>query len=481
MTQEEKRQIRLQKLQEWKKKGIDPYNNNFEKKEDIATARKMQGQRTHTAGRIRAMRHHGKACFADLMDSTGKIQLYAKQDILGEKYSVFLDLDIGDLVGVEGEVFTSRTGEISIRVEHFEPLAKSLRELPEKWHGLKDPELRERKRYLDYMVNLESRNRFLLRQSLIQKLREFFWQKGFLEVETPILHPVYGGAFALPFETYHHALEQKLYLRIAPELYLKRLLVAGFEKIFEIGKNFRNEGISRKHNPEFTMLEAYQAYATYREMAQLVEECISGIVQEFTGSLMLNYQGGEIPFAPPWNRFTYWELMEQYAGCKREEFTDLQEAKKKAMQMGLEDVKEYSAIWEVYEEIFKEKVEPHLLYPTFVMDYPVETTPLAKSIPTDPGLVFRFEVFIAGIEVVNAFSELNDPVEQRKRLEAQAKQKREKEAHHPVDEEFLEALEYGMPPAGGIGIGIDRLAMLVTNAYSVRETLPFPLLRSRGT
>ncbi|MHA2611349.1 MAG: lysine--tRNA ligase [bacterium JZ-2024 1] len=478
---EEKRRLRLMKLEEWKKAGIDPYYAEFRKEMTIQTARGKQGEKVATAGRILAMRHHGKACFADLWDESGKIQLYAKEEILGAKYRVFVDLDIGDIVGVKGEVFTSRTGEITIRVEEFTPLAKSLLEFPEKWHKLKDPELRERKRYLDYLVNEESRRLFEIRIRLLKKLREFFWEKGFLEVETPILHPVYGGAFARPFETYHHALEQKLYLRIAPELYLKKLLVAGFEKIFEIGKNFRNEGISRKHNPEFTMLEAYQAYANYEDMAELVEECIGKMIQEITGSLDLHYQGKTIDCRHPWERITFWRAMETYAGCKREEMQDIKEARKKARELGIDEAETYTQLWEIYDEIFKERVEKHLEKPTFVLDHPVETTPLAKRKKDDPGLVYRFELFIAGMEVVNAFTELNDPVEQRRRLEMQ-KEEREKEGiYHPMDEEFLEAMEYGMPPAGGIGIGVDRLAMLVGDAYSLRETLAFPLLRPEGS
>ncbi len=435
------------------------------------------GKRVETAGRVVRFRRHGKAAFADLWDVTGKIQIYAKLDRLGEAgFHSFCQLDLGDILAVSGSMFTTHTGELTISVDSYTLLAKSLRELPEKWHGLKDPEVRERKRYLDFLTNPEARRIPFLRSEMLRRIREFFYSHGFIEVQTPLLHPIPGGAAATPFQTYHEALNLPLYLRIAPELYLKRLLVAGYEKIFEIGPCFRNEGISRKHNPEFIMLEAYQAYADYQSMADLMEELVTSVVFAIHHRLDIPWQGVTLSFQRPWKRLTYWQAMEEIGGISRDECGGMEGVVKVARRLGVEGILPETGWGKAVDELFKARVESHLQNPTFILNYPIALSPLARRIPHDPALVYRFEVFMAGMEIINAFTELNDPIDQRERF---LEQVREREAGAALDEDFLEALEYGMPPAGGIGIGLDRFLMVLSNSPSIRDVIAFPILRPK--
>lgn len=481
---------RLNKLERLRREtGYDPFKvDRYEKENSAEEIRErfsylredeVAGEEVSLAGRIIRLRVHGKASFAHLRDQTGDIQLYFQHDRLGEeKYSFFKSwVDIGDILGVKGVPFRTRRGELSVWVSDFKLLTKALRALPEKWHGLKSVETRYRQRYLDLIVNLDSRSRFIIRSKVIKLFREFLDSRGFMEVETPILQPIATGAAARPFVTYHNALDMELYLRIAPELYLKRLLVGGFEKVYEIGRNFRNEGISTQHNPEFTSLELYWAYANYDDMIKLFEECISYIVKEVIGDVKVEYNGELIDFTPPWRRITMKEAVKVYAGIDFDAVNSLEEAKRLAKERGVE-VEKVDSLPALMYEVFEELVEEKLIQPTFVIEYPVEVSPLAKRNPSNPGLTDRFELFIAGFEVANAFSELNDPIDQRARFEEQAK-KRERgdEEAHPMDEDFVRALEYGMPPAAGIGIGIDRLVMILTGALSIRDVILFPHLR----
>jgi len=475
---------RWQKLQELYRRGIDPYGGRFERTHTTADIHgnypALEGERVSLAGRLMALREHGKATFADLQDGEGKIQLYFRVDKLGEQYELLKLLDLGDILGVVGKVFRTRRGEVSIEVESFVLLCKSLRPLPEKWHGLKDTDLRYRQRYLDLIVNPESRLRFILRAKILRAVRQFLDSKGFLEVETPSMQVIPGGAAARPFVTYHNALDLQLYLRIAPELHLKRLLVGGLEKVYEMGRVFRNEGISTKHNPEFTMLELYQAYADYTDMMALLEEMVDFIIREVLGRPTVVYQGTEINLAPPWPRLTMLEAIKKYTGADFGLIRDPQEAKRAAADLGVEIGEDWE--WgKVVNEVFEVLVEPHLVQPTFILDYPVAVSPLAKRKKEDPELTYRFEAFIACREIANAFSELNDPVDQRRRFEAQvAARTRGNEEAHMMDEDFLRALEHGMPPAGGMGIGIDRLVMILTDAPSIRDVILFPTMRPRG-
>jgi len=474
---------RLQKVDELRSRGINPFGKRFEVQHHaadiVAEYPANDGQDVVIAGRLMAKRGHGKASFADLQDFSGKIQIYARVDDLGtEAYDLYKLLDIGDIIGVKGTVFRTKRGEISVNVKEFEILAKSLRPLPEKWHGLKDVDLRYRQRYLDLIVNPEVKDVFLKRIEIIRAMRHFLEERGFYEVETPMMQPIAGGAAARPFITHHNALDIDLYLRIAPELYLKRLLVGGFEKVFEINRNFRNEGISTKHNPEFTMMELYQAYADYQDMMEITESMISFVVQKVLGSLKINYQGREIDFTVPWARLSMLDAVRLYTGMDFSHF-DTEEAHRQAAELGVEVEKD--AVWgQILNAVFEECVEDKLIQPTFITGHPVEVSPLAKRNPQNPRLTDRFELFVNSWELANAFSELNDPIDQRKRFEQQLEERAKGDAEaHAMDEDFITALEHGMPPAGGLGIGIDRLVMILTNSPSIRDVILFPTMRPK--
>lgn len=477
-------QQRLKKLEELRKMGIDPFGKKYDRTHFCADIidrfEEMEGQEVSIAGRIMAKRGHGKASFADVQDRSGKIQIYVKVNEVGDQqYELFDKLDIGDIIGVKGEVFRTKKGEISVSVKEFILLCKSLRPLPEKWHGLKDVELRYRQRYVDLIVNPDVRRTFEIRSRVIQSMRRYLDSRGFLEVETPIMTPLAGGAAARPFITHHNALDIDLYLRIATELYLKRLIVGGFEKVYEIGKDFRNEGISIKHNPEFTMMELYQAYADYEDMMEITEDMISTIAKDVLGTTRITYQGQEIDLTPPWRRLTMVEAVEKYTGIDFKNIKSDKEALKVAKDLDL-DVKEGSTKGEIISLVFEEKVEKHLIQPTFILDYPIEVSPLAKKKEDDPMFTYRFEAFITCREMANAFSELNDPIDQKERFLQQAKQREAgDEEAHVYDEDYITALEYGMPPTGGLGIGIDRLVMLLTDSYSIRDVILFPTMRPR--
>lgn len=478
---------RIGKLKELKEEGINPFSNNFRKEDTTEDIHRRYGGLTaeelekvegnaSVAGRIMAIRDFGKATFFHIQDEKGKIQGYIKRDVVGEKtYKVFKRFDIGDIVGIKGRVFRTRTGELTIMVEDITLLTKSLRPLPEKWHGLTDVELRFRQRYLDLLVNQGVREVFEKRVRIIQHIRDFLNDRGFMEVETPMMHPLPGGATARPFKTYHNALGMELYLRIAPELYLKRLLVGGFEKVYEINRNFRNEGISTQHNPEFTMLEFYQAYATYEDFMDLTEEMISTLAEEVVGGKTIEYQGETIDLTPPWERIPFREALVRYGEVNPSLLNNREEALRFARMEGIE-VEREAPLGKILLEIFERLVEPRLIQPTFVTEYPVDVSPLAKRSEKDPSVTDRFELLICGREIANAFSELTDPLDQRERFKRQVE---EKEEGASIDEDFLRALEHGMPPAAGEGIGIDRLVMLLTDSPSIREVILFPLLRPK--
>ncbi|MGI6550959.1 MAG: lysine--tRNA ligase [Syntrophomonadales bacterium] len=475
-------QIRLGKINELRSRGIEPYGGRFERtkmalaiKEEFES---LEGQEVRVAGRIMAKRGHGKAGFANLQDPSGIIQLYFKTDDLGEEqYELFEKCDIGDIVGIWGRVFRTRRGEISVAVARMVYLAKSLNPLPEKWHGLKDVELRYRQRYLDLIVNPGVREVFTKRSKIIRSMRRYLDDQGFLEVETPMMQPIAGGAAARPFITHHNALNMDLYLRIAPELYLKRLLVGGLERVYEINRNFRNEGISTKHNPEFTMVEVYQAFADYEVMMELAENMIYHVVMEVIGSPVVECQGISLDFTPPWERITMMDAIKEYSGIDLTVVEDDQEARSLAQSLGLA-IDKNATRGEIINTIFEEKVEPHLVQPTFIYSYPVEISPLAKRNRDNPQFTDRFEIFIMNRELGNAFSELNDPIDQRGRFESQMKKRSQGDAEaHMMDEDYLNALAYGMPSAGGMGIGIDRLVMILTDSPSIRDVILFPTLR----
>ncbi len=430
------------------------------------------------AGRIMAVRVLGKASFMRIQDVAGDIQIYLARDILGvETYNQAKKLDIGDIVGMSGSPFKTRTGELSLAVQSFVLLTKSLRPLPEKWHGLSDVEIRYRQRYLDLMVNRSSREVVVARTQIISYLRNFLTDRGFLEVETPMMQTIPGGATARPFETFHNALNRQLYLRVAPELYLKRLLVGGFDRVFEINRNFRNEGISTQHNPEFTMLEFYQAYSTYDDMMSLTEEMLSSLAIKIVGSQSFKYGDRDVDLTPPWPRITVKESLLNHGVLNSNEVEDRNAVFIKALELGV-PVDKDDSLGKLLMAIFDEVVEGNLWGPVFVHHYPVEVSPLARRNDDDPSVTDRFELYVCGREMANAFTELTDPVDQRNRFEEQvrARQAGDEEAHF-LDEDFLRALEYGMPPAAGEGLGIDRLVMLLTNAQSIREVILFPHMR----
>jgi len=470
--------VRREKLDEIKSKGINPFPYTYEKTHTAAgiLGEYSENQEVSIAGRIMTKRGHGKASFAHIQDETGRIQIYCRQDVIGkEKYDVYKKLDIGDIVGIKGHVFRTKTEEITVKVSDFTILCKSLHPLPEKWHGLQDKELRYRERYVDLMVNPDVKEVFLKRSKIVSFIRRYLDDQGYLEVETPILNTLQGGAAATPFESYHDALDMPLFMRIAPELYLKRLVVGGFEKVYEIGRVFRNEGISFKHNPEFTIIEIYQAYADYNDIMQLTEDLIVKAAQLINGTLKLEYKGEKIDLTPPWNRISLTDALKKegidIAGKSEKEIRQI--AKSKGIE-GYEEI----GIGKIINVLYDKFVEANLRKPTFIIDHPIETSPLAKKHRKKEGQVERFELIIAGMELANAFSELNDPIDQRERFNKQAELKAagDQEAES-MDEDFLRALEYGLPPTGGLGIGIDRLVMLLTNQPSIRDVLLFPHMK----
>lgn len=479
-------QVRLEKLNELKEKGINPFGQKFEPtyhaREILEQAEKLieTGQEVVVAGRLMSKRGHGKAGFANLQDVSGQVQIYSRLNDVGEEaHDLFKKADIGDILGVKGTVFVTQKGETTIAVKELTLLTKSLRPLPEKFHGLKDVELRYRQRYVDLIMNPDVKNTFILRSKIIKAMREYLDKKGFLEVETPTLHAIAGGAAARPFITHHNALDIDLYMRIALELHLKRLIVGGLERVYEIGRVFRNEGISTKHNPEFTMMELYQAYADYHDMMSLTEEMIAYIAEKCLGTTKITYEDTEIDLTPPWTRITMVDAVKKYAGVDFKEIKTDEEAREVARKLNI-SVSKDATKGSILNEIFEETVEPHLVQPTFILDYPIEVSPLAKRKEEDPNFTYRFEAFIVCRETANAFSELNDPIDQKERFLKQVEQ-REKgdDEAHMMDEDFVRALEYGMPPTGGLGIGIDRLIMLLTNSPSIRDVILFPTLRPR--
>jgi lysyl-tRNA synthetase class 2 len=479
-------QQRRTKAEELAAMGVELYANNFKPTHQIKDllpddpdpAAPLMGGSMALAGRIVAMRKFGKATFLHLQDETGRLQIYIKQDVIGEEaYNIFRKLDIGDIAGFKGSLFRTKTGEPTLQAISFQSITKSLRPLPEKFHGLTDVETRYRQRYVDLIVNPEVRDTFRKRVEIIRLVRDFLVNRGFMEVETPMMQPIAGGATAKPFKTHHNALDMDLYLRIAPELYLKRLLVGGFEKVFEINRNFRNEGLSTRHNPEFTMLEFYQSYATYHDLMDLTEEMISWIAAEVTGAMQITYQGEEIDLAPPWKRYTMEEALTEIAGIDRAVLQDRDKIMRLARDKGIV-LDATAGPGKAKTELFELLVEEKLANPTFITEYPTEISPLARRNKNNPEVTDRFELFITGREMANAFSELNDPIDQRQRLEKQIAERGDDEEIFPeLDRDFVRALEYGMPPAAGEGIGIDRLVMLLTDSPSIRDVILFPHLR----
>jgi lysyl-tRNA synthetase class 2 len=481
-------QQRFKKREEISAMGIRPYAGRFDVSVSAQGLIDQYGQTSKedlektrvgvlVAGRIVAMRSFGKAGFGHLQDGSGRIQFYFQKNTLGDdKYAFFKKLDIGDFMGVKGFLFRTKTNELTIDIEDFTLLSKSLRPLPEKWHGLTDVELRYRQRYLDLIVNPDVRKVFLLRTKIVQSIRGFLNDRGYIEVETPMMQSIPGGATAKPFKTHHNALDMDLFLRIAPELYLKRLLVGGFERVYEINRNFRNEGISTRHNPEFTMLEFYTAYADYRVLMAMTEHMISCIAQEVLGKTEVEYEGHLINLAPPWKRITYLDALRE-AGVPDEVLTDGVKAREYAKKLGA-NLTGGEPLGKVLNEIFEALVEPKLIQPTFITDYPTDISPLSKKCDDNPDFVERFELFVVGRELANAFSELNDPVDQKERFLKQVSEgEAGDEEAHQMDEDFIRALEYGMPPAAGEGIGIDRLVMLLTGASSIRDVILFPQMK----
>lgn len=479
--------IRRQKKEKLREQNINPYPYKFIVSHTAGQLQNMyaelaQGTETDTeislAGRIFSWREMGKLIFADIKDETDKIQLAFSKNILGlEKYQFLSLLDIGDLIGIKGNVFKTKRGELSIAVKEVELLAKCLHPLPEKWHGLKDVELRYRQRYLDLIITPEVKNTFILRSKIIYNLRQILYDKGFTEVETPMLQTMAGGALARPFKTYHNALDMELYLRIAPELYLKRLVVGGMEKVFELNRVFRNEGISTKHNPEFTILELYQAYVDYYDIMTLTEELIVKTAKNVLGKLKINYEEHEIDLIPPFKRQTMIDAICEHTNLTQDDLNSIEKARESAKNMGIEIKDEYG-LGHIINEIFEAEVEKNLIQPTFIIDHPLETSPLAKKKRDNPELVERFELFIAGRELVNAFSELNDPQDQKERFLKQLEQRKSGDlTAHEMDYDYINALEYGLPPTGGLGIGVDRLVMLFTNSSSIRDVILFPHMR----
>ncbi len=487
-------QQRQQKLERLRARGVNPYPHSYPYSHTAQQAVDLLKQneegltkekKVSIAGRLMAIRRMGKSTFADIRDSSGKIQLlFQDSDKFPEKLrELFKELDIGDIIGVEGNLLRTKTGEPTVRVGEFTLLAKSLQPLPEKWHGLSDVDTRYRQRYLDLISNPETKETFKVRSQIIAAIRQFLNQRGFIEVETPVLQPSAGGALARPFITYHQALDQDFYLRIALELHLKRLIVGGLDKVYELGRTFRNEGVSTKHNPEFTMLESYEAYADYNDVMNMLEEMVSYVSKEVLGTTKITFGDNTIDVKPPWPRLSLREAVEKYSGIDfvsyptADGLRDRMRTKMKALGLEVDPEKNWARL---VDELISTFVEPKLMQPTFLKDYPVSMSPLAKTKPGEERVVERFEAFAGGMEIANAFSELNDPEEQRKRFQEQmAERHGENEEIWTIDEDFLLALEYGMPPTGGLGVGIDRLVMLLTNQQSIREVILFPQLREK--
>lgn len=483
--------VRREKMTEIREKGLDPFGSRFERthltsciKEDFGEKTKedleAESHEVAIAGRIMTKRGKGKAGFAHIQDLDGQIQIYVRKDDIGEDaYELFTGADLGDIIGVTGTVFRTKVGELSVRANSFTFLTKALRPLPDKFHGLKDVEQRYRQRYLDLITSEESKETFITRSKIIRSIRHYLDGHGYLEVETPMLHSIAGGAAARPFITHHNALDMELYMRIAIELHLKRLIVGGLEKVYEIGRVFRNEGISTRHNPEFTMLELYEAYADYRDIMELTENIISNAAQEVLGTTKVTYAGEEIDLSPGWKRVHMADIVKEYTGVDFWKHMTKEEAHALAKEHGVE-VKPTMEVGHILNEFFEQKVEEELVQPTFVFGHPVEISPLAKKNPDDERFTDRFELFIVRREHANAFTELNDPIDQRERFEAQLVEKEQgNDEAHEMDDDFIEALEYGMPPTGGLGIGIDRLIMLLTDSPSIRDVLLFPQMRKK--
>src|SRR6478752_2983226 len=484
--------VRREKMSNLRDQGIDPFGQRFERTHtsqqliseyDELTKEQLEENEVPVslAGRIMTKRGKGKAGFAHVQDLTGQIQLYVRKDAIGEEqYEIFSSVDIGDLVGVEGVLFKTKVGELSIKVKDFTLLTKALRPLPDKYHGLKDIEQRYRQRYLDLITNPESKQTFISRSRIIQSMRRYLDNHGYLEVETPMLHSIPGGAAARPFITHHNALDADMYIRIALELHLKRLIVGGLEKVYEIGRVFRNEGVSTRHNPEFTMIELYEAYADYKDIMALTENLIAHIAQEVLGTTKIQYGDQEVDLTPEWTRLHMVDAIKQYTGVDFWGETSVEEARALAKEHGVE-ITEHMQYGHIVNEFFEQKVEEQLIQPTFIYGHPVEISPLAKKNADDPRFTDRFELFIVAREHANAFTELNDPIDQRERFEAQLIEKEQgNDEAHEMDDDFIRALEYGMPPTGGLGIGIDRLVMLLTDSPSIRDVLLFPHMRDRS-
>ncbi|MED2947492.1 lysine--tRNA ligase [Bacillus subtilis] len=484
-------QVRRDKMNQLRDNGIDPFGARFERthqsQEVISAYQDLTKEELEEkaievtiAGRMMTKRGKGKAGFAHLQDLEGQIQIYVRKDSVGDdQYEIFKSSDLGDLIGVTGKVFKTNVGELSVKATSFELLTKALRPLPDKYHGLKDVEQRYRQRYLDLIVNPDSKHTFITRSKIIQAMRRYLDDHGYLEVETPTMHSIPGGASARPFITHHNALDIPLYMRIAIELHLKRLIVGGLEKVYEIGRVFRNEGVSTRHNPEFTMIELYEAYADYKDIMSLTENLVAHIAQEVLGTTTIQYGEEQIDLKPEWKRIHMVDAVKEATGVDFWEEVTVEQAREYAKEQGVE-IKDSMTVGHIINEFFEQKIEETLIQPTFIYGHPVEISPLAKKNPEDPRFTDRFELFIVGREHANAFTELNDPIDQRERFEAQLKEREAgNDEAHLMDEDFVEALEYGMPPTGGLGIGIDRLVMLLTNAPSIRDVLLFPQMRQR--
>lgn len=483
--------VRRDKLSQLREKGIDPFGKRFDRTHtskslieqyEVLSKEELDEKEVETtvAGRIMTKRGKGKAGFAHIQDLHGQIQIYVRQDSVGEdQYDIFDKADLGDIVAVSGQVFKTKVGELSVKVKEFTFLSKSLRPLPEKFHGLKDVEQRYRQRYLDLITSMDSRETFITRSRILQSMRHYLDDRGYLEVETPMMHSIAGGAAARPFITHHNALDMQLYMRIAIELHLKRLIVGGLEKVYEIGRVFRNEGISTRHNPEFTMIELYEAYADFNDIMNLTENLIAHIAKDVLGTTTVQYGESEVNLAPGWTRLHMVDAIKQYVGVDFWKRMSDEEARELAKEHNIE-IKDTMAFGHVVNEFFEQRVEEKLIQPTFIYGHPVEISPLAKKNEEDERFTDRFELFIVAREHANAFTELNDPIDQKERFEAQLKERAEgNDEAHMMDDDFIEALEYGMPPTGGLGIGIDRLVMLLTNSPSIRDVLLFPLMRHR--
>ena len=484
-------QSRREKFQRLRDRGVEPFPNRYHRSHTIAEAvafyRKEAangGDETRTTpvsvgGRIMTLRRIGKATFINIRDGSGQIQVHLRRDILNQEYELVRDLDLGDFLGAQGPLFRTRTREITLEAHEVSFLAKAMRPLPEKWHGLSDVETRHRQRYLDLITNQEAKQNFQTRSRIIGAIRRFMDARGFMEVETPVLVPVAAGAMAQPFTTHHNALDRDLYLRIATELYLKRLIVGGLDKVYEIGKVFRNEGIDQDHNPEFTLLESYEAYSDYNDVMCMVEEMVCSVALEVLGTAQVQYGENVIDFTPPWKRVSLREEVQRCAGIDFQEYPDAAALEERIKELGIVADGRNSR-GRLIDKLVSACVEPQLIQPTFLLDYPLDMSPLAKQSPDDPTMVERFEGFAAGMEIANAFTELNDPDEQRRRfMEQEALRGQVDEDLDRLDEDYLLALEHGMPPTGGLGIGVDRLTMLLTGQQSIREVILFPQLRER--